>query len=140
MAYFNWEDNTWVKYILSSISLCFSMKYVLKINLCGLSIDKILFMECVLKKCKVCQNNPNANSIHIVIMPSTYCINDHIGIESSTHSHQFGDLLMHVVPIWSYLFHWFNIDKMSNVLVLYQCHLKTWCYNVTLTSYQGSYQ
>jgi len=39
------------------------------INLCCLSIDKILFFECVLKKCKLCQNNPNANSIHIVIMP-----------------------------------------------------------------------
>jgi hypothetical protein len=41
---------------------------------------------------------------------------------------------------WSYFFHWFNIDKMSNVLVLYQCHFKTCCYNVTLTSYQWLYQ
>jgi hypothetical protein len=41
---------------------------------------------------------------------------------------------------WSYFFHWFNIDKMSNVLVLYQCHFKTWCYSVTLTSYQWLYQ
>ncbi len=99
MAYFNWEDNTWVKYILFSISFYFSMKYVLKINLCCLNIDKILFIECVLKKCKLCQNNPNVNSIHIVIMPSTYCINDHISIESSTYSHQFDDLLMYVVPM-----------------------------------------
>jgi hypothetical protein len=55
--------------------------------------------ECVLKKCKLCQNNPWANSIHIVIMPSTYCINDHINIESSTYSHQFDDFLMYVVPL-----------------------------------------
>jgi hypothetical protein len=81
------------------------MKYVLKINLCGISIDKILFMECVLKKCKACQNNPNANSIHIVIMPSTYCINHPIGIESSTYSHQFDDLLMYVVPMLVISFH-----------------------------------
>jgi hypothetical protein len=40
---------------------------------------------------------------------------------------------------WSYFFHWTNIDKMSNILVLYQCHFKT-CYNVTLTSYQWLYQ
>jgi len=99
MAYFNWEDNIWVKYILFSISFYFSMKYVLKINLCCLNIDKILFIECVLEKCKLCQNNPNVNSIHIVIMPSTYCINDHISIESSTYSHQFDDLLMYVVPM-----------------------------------------
>ncbi len=97
MAYFNWEDDTWVKYILFSISFYFSMKYVLKINLCCLSIDKILFIECVLKKCKLCQNNHNVNSIHIVMMPLTYCINDHINIESSTYNHQFNDLLMYVV-------------------------------------------
>jgi len=41
---------------------------------------------------------------------------------------------------WSYFFHWFNIDKMSNVLILYQCHFKTCCYNVTLTSYRWLYQ
>jgi hypothetical protein len=41
---------------------------------------------------------------------------------------------------WSYFFHRFNIDKMSIVLVLYQCHFKTCCYNVTLTSYQWLYQ
>jgi len=41
---------------------------------------------------------------------------------------------------WSYFFHWFNIDKMLNVLVLYQCHFRTCCYNVTLTSYQWLYQ
>jgi hypothetical protein len=29
---------------------------------------------------------------------------------------------------------------MSNILVLYQCHFKTCCYNVTLTSYQWLYQ
>jgi hypothetical protein len=29
---------------------------------------------------------------------------------------------------------------MLNVLVLYQCHFKTCCYNVTLTSYQWLYQ
>jgi len=69
------------------------------INLCCLSIDKILFFECVLKKCKLCQNNPNANSIHIVIVSSTYYINDHISIEYSTYSHQFDDLLMYVVPM-----------------------------------------
>jgi hypothetical protein len=40
---------------------------------------------------------------------------------------------------WSYSFHWFNIDKVSNILVLYQCHFRT-CYNVTLTSYQWLYQ
>ncbi len=97
MAYFNWEDDTWVKYILFSISFYFSMKYILKINLCCLSIDKILFIECVLKKCKLCQNNHNVNSIHIVMMPLTYCINDHINIESSTYNHQFNDLLMYVV-------------------------------------------
>jgi hypothetical protein len=71
----------------------------LLINLCCFSIDKILSIECMLKKCKLCQNNPNANSIHIVIMSSTYCINDHISIESSTYSHQFDDLLMYVVPM-----------------------------------------
>jgi hypothetical protein len=92
------------------------------------------------EKCKLCQNNPNANLIHIVIMPSTYCINDHINVESSTYSHQFDDLLMYVVPMLVIFFHWFNIDKMSNVLVLYQCHFKTCCYNVTLTSYQWLYQ
>jgi hypothetical protein len=97
VAYFNWEDDTWVKYILFSISFYFSMKYILKINLCCLSIDKILFIECVLKKCKLCQNNHNVNSIHIVMMPLTYCINDHINIESSTYNHQFNDLLMYVV-------------------------------------------
>jgi hypothetical protein len=99
VAYFNWEDNIWVKYILFSINFYLIMRYVLKINLCCLSIDKILFIECVLKKCKLCQNNPNANSIHIVIMPSTYCINDHINIESSTYSHQFDDLLTYIVPM-----------------------------------------
>jgi len=41
---------------------------------------------------------------------------------------------------WSYFFHWFNVDKMSNVLVQYQCHFKTCCYNVTLISYQWLYQ
>ena len=41
---------------------------------------------------------------------------------------------------WSYFFHWSNIDKMSNILILYQCHFKTCCYNVTLTSYQWLYQ
>jgi hypothetical protein len=41
---------------------------------------------------------------------------------------------------WSYFFHWTNINKMSNVLLLYQCHFKTCCYNVTLTSYQWLYQ
>jgi hypothetical protein len=41
---------------------------------------------------------------------------------------------------WSYFFHWTNIDKMSNILVLYQCHFKTCCYNVILTSYQWLYQ
>ncbi len=41
---------------------------------------------------------------------------------------------------WSYFFHWTNIDKMSNILVLYQCHFKTCCYNITLTSYQWLYQ
>ncbi len=41
---------------------------------------------------------------------------------------------------WSYFFHWTNIDKMSNILVLYQCHFKICCYNVTLTSYQWLYQ
>jgi hypothetical protein len=41
---------------------------------------------------------------------------------------------------WSYFFHWFNIDKMLNVLVLYQCHFRTCRYNVTLTSYQWLYQ
>jgi len=41
---------------------------------------------------------------------------------------------------WSYFFHWTNIDKMSNILVLYQCHFKTCSYNVTLTSYQWLYQ
>jgi hypothetical protein len=97
VAYFNWEDDTWVKYILFSISFYFSMKYILKINLCCLNIDKILFIECVLKKCKLCQNNHNVNSIHIVMMPLTYCINDHINIESSTYNHQFNDLLMYVV-------------------------------------------
>jgi hypothetical protein len=71
----------------------------LLINLCCVSINKILFIECVLKKCKLYQNNPNVNSIHIVIMPSTYCTNDHISIESSTYSHQFDDLLMYVVPM-----------------------------------------
>jgi hypothetical protein len=69
------------------------------------------------------------------MMPSTYCINYHINIESSTYSHQFDDLLMYVVPMLVIFFHWTNIDKMSNILVLYQCHFKT-CYNVTLTSYQ----
>jgi len=29
---------------------------------------------------------------------------------------------------------------MSNVLILYQCHFKTCCYNVTLTSYRWLYQ
>ncbi len=29
---------------------------------------------------------------------------------------------------------------MSNILVLYQCHFRTCCYNVTLTSYQWLYQ
>ncbi len=96
MAYFNWEDDTSIKYILFSISFYFSMKYVLKINLCCPSIDKILFFECVLKKCRLC---PNANSIHIVTLPSTYCINDHINIESSTYNHEFDDLLMYVVPM-----------------------------------------
>jgi hypothetical protein len=73
-------------------------------NLCCLNIDKILSIECMLKKCKLCQNNPNANSIHIVTMPSLYCINDCISIESSTHYHQFDDLLMYVVPILIILF------------------------------------
>jgi hypothetical protein len=41
---------------------------------------------------------------------------------------------------WSCFFHWTNIDKMSNILVLYQCHFNTCCYNVTLTSYQWLYQ
>jgi hypothetical protein len=41
---------------------------------------------------------------------------------------------------WLYFFHWINIDKMSNILVLYQCQFKTCCYNVTLTSYQWLYQ
>jgi hypothetical protein len=41
---------------------------------------------------------------------------------------------------WSYFFHWFNIEKMSNILILYQCHFKTCCYNVTLTSYEWLYQ
>jgi len=108
--------------------------------LCCFSIDKILFIECVSKKCKLCQNNPNANSIHIVMMPSTYCNNYHISIEFSTYSHQFDDLLMYVVPMLVIFFHWTNIDKMSNILVLYQCHFKTRCYNVTLTSYQWLYQ
>jgi hypothetical protein len=108
--------------------------------LCCRSIDKILFFECVLKKCKLCQNNPNANSIHIVIVPSTYCINDHISIESSTYSHQFDDLLMYVVPMLVIFFSLINIDKMLNVLVLYQCHFRTCCYNVTWTSYHWLYQ
>jgi hypothetical protein len=41
---------------------------------------------------------------------------------------------------WSYFFHWFNIDKILNVLVLYQCHFRTCCYNVILTSYYWLYQ
>jgi len=52
-----------------------------------------------LKKCKLCQKNLNANSLHIVIMLSTYCINDHISIESSTYSDEFDDLLMYIVPM-----------------------------------------
>ncbi len=41
----------------------------------------------MLKKCKLCQNNPNVNSIHIFIMPSTYCINDHISIKRESEPH-----------------------------------------------------
>jgi len=49
------------------------------------------------KECKLCQNNLNANLINIVMMPSTYCINYQISIESSTYSHQFDGLLIYVL-------------------------------------------
>jgi hypothetical protein len=85
----------------------------------------------VLKKCKLCQNNSNANSIHIVLMSSTYYINDLISIESSTYNHQFDDFLMYVVSMLVIFFlidlilidvKCFNVISMSFQDIL-QCHL-----------------
>jgi hypothetical protein len=49
-------------------------------------------------------------------MPSTYCINDHINIESSTYSHQFDDLLMYQFD--ANVGHIFFID-----LILIKCQM-----------------